>query len=118
MTEKLDLLQTTISMGLSHEVPLIQNLCVVLNKVFNADLIRMLDEHPKASNLIELVIVVMQHWLREMVDRDPFILNNTLIILEMLCKSYHFCSRFKNRDCLEKLLMISKQPYLSTSTKQ
>ena len=91
---------------------------MILNKIFNADLIRILDEHPKVSNLLELVILVMQHWLKEMVDKDQFVLNNTLMILEMLCKSYGFCSRFKNRDCMEKLLTISKQPYLSSSTKQ
>ena len=116
--DKLDLLQTVISMGLTSEMHLVQNLCVVLNKIFNADLIRTLDEQPKTSNLLELVILVMQHWLKEMVDRDPFILNNTLMIMEMLCKSYGFCSRFKNRDSVEKLLTLSKQPYLSTSTKQ
>ena len=89
-----------------------------MNKILNQDLIRILDENPKASNLLELVVLVMQHWLKEMIDRDPFILNNTLMILEMLCRSYGFCSRFKNRDLLEKLLHISKQPHLSTSTKQ
>jgi hypothetical protein len=104
-------------MGLTNEMHLVQNLCVILNKIMNADLIRILDENPKANNLLELIILVMQHWLKEMVDRDPFILNNTLIILEMLCKSYGFCSRFKNRELLEKLLGISKQPYIGTSVK-
>ena len=68
----------------------------------------MLDEQPKTSNLLELVILVMQHWLKEMIDRDPFVMNNTLMIVEMLTKSYTFCSRFKNRDSLEKLLTIAK----------
>ena len=116
--DKLDLLQTVLSMGLTSEMHLVQNLCVIMNKILNQDLIRILDENPKASNLLELVVLVMQHWLKEMIDRDPFILNNTLMILEMLCRSYGFCSRFKNRDLLEKLLHISKQPHLSTSTKQ
>lgn len=40
------------------------------------------------------------------------------MILEMLSKSYGFCSKFKNRDCLEKLLTLSKQPHLSSSLKQ
>ncbi|CDW91065.1 UNKNOWN [Stylonychia lemnae] len=116
--DKLDLLQSVISMGLTNELHLVQNLCVVLNKIFNADLIRILDEHPKVNNLLELVILVMQHWVKEMIDKDNFVLNNTLVIIEMLCKSYGFCSRFKNRDCMEKLLTISKQPYINSSTKQ
>ena len=57
--DKLDLLQTTIALGLTNELHLIQNLCVVLNKIFSSDLIRILDEHPKTSNLLELIILVM-----------------------------------------------------------
>ncbi len=86
--DKLDLMQTVVAMGLTNEVQLVQNLCVVLNKIMNQDLIRILDEHDKANNLLELVILVMQHWVKEMVDKDSFILNNTLMIMEMLCKSY------------------------------
>ena len=67
-----------------------------------------LDEESGNSNLLELVILVMQHWIKEMIDKDSFILNNTLMVVEMLCKSYGFCSRFKNRDAIEKLLTISK----------
>ena len=105
-------------MGLTNELHLVQNLCVVLNKIINADLVRILDENLKASNLLELVVLVLQHWIKEMIDKDPFILNNTLMILEMLCKSYGFCSKFKNRECLEKLLGISKQPHISSAVKQ
>lgn len=47
-----------------------------------------MDEHDKANNLLELVTLVMQHWVKEMVDKDNFVLNNTLMILEILCKSY------------------------------
>jgi len=53
-----------------------------------------------------------------MIDRDPFILNNTCMILEMLTKSFNFTSRFKNRDCVEKLITISKHPHLSSAIKQ
>mmetsp|Transcript_2973 Transcript_2973/g.2813 ORF Transcript_2973/g.2813 Transcript_2973/m.2813 type:complete len:206 (+) Transcript_2973:604-1221(+) len=84
----------------------------------NADLVRILDEHDKANNLLELVILVIQHWIKEMVDKDQFVLNNTLMILETLCKSYQFCARFKNRECMEKLLTISRYPLINTSTKQ
>lgn len=56
--DKLDLLQSVIALGLTSEMHLVQNLCVVLNKILNADLVRILDEHPKASNLLELVVLV------------------------------------------------------------
>jgi len=116
--DKMDLLQTVISMGLTNDIALVQNLCVVLHKIFNAELVRALDEQPTSSNVLELIVLVMQHWVKEMVDRDPFVLNNTMQILEMLAKSYAFCARFKNRDVTEKLLTISKHPHLSSSMKQ
>jgi hypothetical protein len=57
--DKLDLLQSVISLGLTSELSLVQNLCVVLNKIFNHDLVRKLDEENKASNILELVILVI-----------------------------------------------------------
>jgi hypothetical protein len=50
--------------------------------------VKILDENPTANNLLELCILVMQHWIKEMVDQDNFILNNTLMVLEILCSSY------------------------------
>ena len=80
-------------------------------------MITQLDEYPNQNNLLELVVLVMQHWIKEMIDRDPFILNNTIMILEMLVKSFTFTSKFKNRDCVEKLIATSKAPQLSSSLK-
>ena len=81
-------------------------------------MVRLIDEEPKASNLLELLILVMQHWIKDMVERDPFILNNTLMLLEMLIRSYGFTSRFKSRECAEKLLTISKLPHINTSVRE
>ena len=49
---------------------MVQNLCVVLNKIVNADMVRILDERPEANHLLELFILVLQHWIRELVDMD------------------------------------------------
>lgn len=56
----------------------------------------MLDEEQNAS-ILELAVLVMQHWINKMIDEDKFILNNTLMILEMFIKSWSFCSSFKSR---------------------
>ena len=52
-----------------------------------------------------------------MIERDKFVFNNTLTILEMLINSWAFCSGFKHRTAVEKLLNLSKEPMLPASTK-
>lgn len=74
-------------------------------------------DDPDNKNVLELFVLVMQHWLTKVVMEDRFILNNTLMILEILIKSWSFCSEFKNRPAVEMLLRISKEPMLPTSTK-
>ena len=123
--DKAELLNTVLALGLSEDVGLIQNLCVILNKILTSETVKMLDEREN-RNLMELTVLVMAHWISHMVDADRFVLNNTLLILEMLVKSCKpkrintigsFCSSFKNRPCVEKLLQMSKDPMLNSSTK-
>lgn len=59
----------------------------------------------------------MQHWINKIIEEDKFIMNNALMILEMFIKSWSFCSSFKNRPCVEKLIKLSKEPLLASSTK-
>ena len=69
------------------------------------------------NSVLELAVLVMQHWINNILEEDKFILNNTLVILEMLIKSWSFNSKFKNRSCVERLVKMSKDPMLPSSTK-
>ena len=60
---------------------------------------------------------MMQHWITKFISTDNFILNNTLTIMEMLIKSWCFSSSFKHRPACERLLQMSKEPMLPSSTK-
>jgi len=82
----------------------------------NTSTVQLLDKEEN-RNLLELMVLVMQHWITQFVGIDNFILNNTLTIMEMLIKSWCFCSSFKHRPACEKLLAMSKEPMLPSSTK-
>lgn len=95
-TDKIELLNTILPLGLSEDVPTIQNICIILNKVLNRDVVGMLDDEENNS-VLELAVLVMQHWISKVISEDKFVMNNTLMVLEMLIKSWSFCSKFKNR---------------------
>jgi len=105
-----------LPLGLSEDLPTIQNLCVLMNKVMNTETVHVLDQAENRS-LLDLMVLVMQHWITQFIGRDTFVLNNTLTIMEMLIKSWCFCSSFKHRPACEKLLQMSKEPMLPSSTK-
>jgi len=88
-TDKAELLSTILPLGLTEDVPTIQNICVILNKVITRDVVALLDDESNSS-LLELAVLVMQHWINKIIDEDKFILNNTLMVLEMFIKSWSF----------------------------
>ena len=115
-TDKAELLNTILPLGLSEDVPTIQNIWVILNKVLTRDVVALLDDENNSS-LLELAVLVMQHWINKIIEDDKFIMNNALMILEMFTKSWSFWSNFKNRTWVEKLVKLSKEPLLPSSTK-
>lgn len=115
-TDQAELLTHILPLGLSEDSPTIQNLCVILSKVMNTSTVQLLDKEENRS-LLELMVLVMQHWITKYISTDNFILNNTLTIMEMLIKSWCFSSSFKHRPACERLLQMSKEPMLPSSTK-
>ena len=111
-----DLLTQILPLGLANEAATIQNMCVVLNKVMTRETVHILDQEEHRS-ILELMVLVMQHWITQFIHEDKFVLNNTLNIMEQLTKSWAFCSAFKHRPALERLLNYSKDPMLPSSTK-
>ena len=111
-----ELLNHVLPLGLSEDLPTVQNMCVLLAKVMNSEMVHVLDKEENRS-LLDLTVIVMQHWITQFIARDNFVLNNTLQIMEMLIKSWCFTSSFKHRPACEKLLQMSKEPMLPSSTK-
>ena len=52
-------------------------------------MIELLD-HEENVSILELAVLVMQHWVNKIIDEDKFIMNNALMILEMFIKSWSF----------------------------
>lgn len=61
-TDKIELLTHVLPLGLSEDLPTIQNICVVLNKVLDRETVSLLDAEANRSTL-ELMVLVMQHWI-------------------------------------------------------
>lgn len=61
-TDQAELLTHVLPLGLSEDAPTVQNLCVILNKVMNTATVQLLDWEDN-RNLLELMVLVMQHWI-------------------------------------------------------
>ena len=82
-------------MGTTSDPQVVQNLALTLNKLISST---MAVEFEKEENktTMELLVLVLQHWITEFCERDQLILMNTMQILECLLKS---CKGTKADDC-------------------
>lgn len=81
----------------------------------NKNIIKDLNQH---KDLLEMIVLAAQHWIKHFFETDTFILKNGIIFLDMLSTSYVFCSLFKDHWCTQILLDLSRQPNLPENVRK
>ena len=81
-------------MGMSNDVRVVQNLALTLNKIITGSMAIEFDREQNKNTLNHLVLV-LQYWVTDMIDKDQLILINTMQILDILSRSWTFTSSFK-----------------------
>ena len=84
--DKMMLIKNSASMGMSSDARLTQNLAITLNKIINGPIVAEFDKEEN-KNVLNLLVLVLQYWVTDMIDKDQIILMNTMQILETLIKS-------------------------------
>jgi len=49
------------------------------------------------ANTLNLLVLVLQYWVTDMINKDQLVLINTMQILDCLSKSWAFSSQFKKQ---------------------
>lgn len=64
-------------MGMSNDPRVIQNLALTLNKIISSPLAVEMDKEEN-KNVLNLLILVLQYWVTDMIDKDQILMINTL----------------------------------------
>eukprot|EP00347_Sterkiella_histriomuscorum_P015139 403358172 len=113
--DKMELIKNTVSMGMTNDVRVIQNLALTLNKLIAGPLVIEFDKEQN-KNILNLLVLVLQYWCTDLIDKDQLILINVMQTMECLSRSWTFTSAFKQqREAMEKLQKMAQDPQLAPS---
>lgn len=86
----MELIKQTASMGMASDIKMIQNLAITMNKIIAGPVVVEFDKEEN-KNVLNLLVLVLQYWVTDVIDKDQLILINTMQILDCLLKS---CKRY------------------------
>jgi len=73
-------------MGMTSDPKMVQNLSLTLNKLISTPTVIEFDKEEN-KNTLDLLVLVLQYWVTEFIERDQIVLMNTMQVLECLIKS-------------------------------
>ena len=65
----MELIKNTVSMGMTNDVRVIQNLALTLNKLIAGPLVIEFDKEQN-KNILNLLVLVLQYWCTDLIDKD------------------------------------------------
>ncbi|CAG9330504.1 unnamed protein product [Blepharisma stoltei] len=102
-----ELILSILPLGFTQNPATLHSVCTILTKGIHEGTVRLLDDR-SYSNLLSMLITVLQYWVMELMDRDSIVQQAVIDILEICMRSRLFTSSFKTQTIMAKLMNATR----------